>query len=145
MRTDLQRLKRDTESTQVIAGQASSKNTLKRQKLWVVLAGCIAAFALAGVGSWYLRSRTATIFDAILNRSPVPAVRLNLDVPPKLEDIINKALEKDRSLRCRTAGIDSVAVLLFSKACPRLVTKMFAGLMSGGRSPRRGRRQEHRR
>jgi eukaryotic-like serine/threonine-protein kinase len=42
---------------------------------------------------------TATIFDSILNRAPVPAVRLNPDVPPKLEDIINKALEKDRNLR----------------------------------------------
>src|SRR5208337_3989090 len=34
---------------------------------------------------------TATIFEAILNRAPVPAVRLNPDVPPKLEEIINKA------------------------------------------------------
>ena len=42
---------------------------------------------------------TATIFDAILNRAPVAPVRLNPDVPPKLEDIINKALEKDRNLR----------------------------------------------
>src|SRR6476659_9401099 len=39
---------------------------------------------------------TANIFEAILNRTPVPAVRLNLDLPPKLEDIINKCLEKDR-------------------------------------------------
>ena len=44
------------------------------------------------------------IFDAILNRAPVPAVRLNPDVPPKLEDIINKALEKDRNLRYRHAS-----------------------------------------
>ena len=42
---------------------------------------------------------TATTFDAILNRAPVPALRLNADVPPKLEDIIDKALEKDRTLR----------------------------------------------
>jgi serine/threonine protein kinase len=42
---------------------------------------------------------TATIFDAILNRAPVPAVRLNPDLPSKLEDIINRALEKDRELR----------------------------------------------
>ena len=47
---------------------------------------------------------TATVFDAILNRAPVPAVRLNPDVPPKLEDIINKALEKDRNLRYRHAS-----------------------------------------
>ena len=46
---------------------------------------------------------TATIFDSILNRVPVAAVRLNPDVPPKLEDIINKALEKDRNLRYQGA------------------------------------------
>jgi serine/threonine protein kinase len=47
---------------------------------------------------------TATMFEAILNRAPVPALRLNADVPPKLEDIINKALEKDRNLRYQVAA-----------------------------------------
>ncbi|SPF46467.1 Serine/threonine protein kinase [Candidatus Sulfotelmatobacter kueseliae] len=47
---------------------------------------------------------TATIFEAILNRAPVPALRLNPDLPPKLEDIINKALEKDRDLRYQHAS-----------------------------------------
>jgi len=46
---------------------------------------------------------TATIFDSILNRAPVPAVRLNPDIPAKLEDIINRALEKDRELRYQSA------------------------------------------
>jgi serine/threonine protein kinase/tetratricopeptide (TPR) repeat protein len=47
---------------------------------------------------------TATIFDAILNRTAVPPVRLNPDLPRKLEDIINRALEKDRNLRYQHAS-----------------------------------------
>jgi serine/threonine protein kinase/TolB-like protein/cytochrome c-type biogenesis protein CcmH/NrfG len=47
---------------------------------------------------------TATIFEAILNRAPVAPVRLNPDLPPKLEDIINKSLEKDRDLRYQVAS-----------------------------------------
>jgi tetratricopeptide (TPR) repeat protein/TolB-like protein/predicted Ser/Thr protein kinase len=44
------------------------------------------------------------IFDGILNRAPVAPVRLNPDLPPKLEDIINRALEKDRNLRYQHAS-----------------------------------------
>jgi eukaryotic-like serine/threonine-protein kinase len=47
---------------------------------------------------------TATIFDSILNRAPVPPVRLNPDLPLKLEDIVNKPLEKDRNLRYQSAA-----------------------------------------
>ncbi len=47
---------------------------------------------------------SAVIFREILDRDPVPAVRLNPDLPPKLEEIINKALEKDRELRYQHAA-----------------------------------------
>ena len=47
---------------------------------------------------------TAIIFDAILNRSPVPPSRLNPDLPADLERIVMKALEKDRKLRYQHAS-----------------------------------------
>jgi eukaryotic-like serine/threonine-protein kinase len=47
---------------------------------------------------------SGVIFDGILNRAPVPPLRLNPDLPPRLEDLINKALEKDVNLRCQSAA-----------------------------------------
>ncbi len=47
---------------------------------------------------------SGVISHEILDRDPVPAVRLNPDLPPKLEDIINKALDKDRELRYQHAA-----------------------------------------
>ena len=44
------------------------------------------------------------IFEAILNRDPVPPVRLNPDLPAKIEEIINRAIEKDRNLRYQHAS-----------------------------------------
>jgi len=46
----------------------------------------------------------ATVYDAILNRDPVPPAELNRKLPPKLEEIIHKALEKDRNLRYQHAA-----------------------------------------
>ncbi|MGA2095778.1 MAG: protein kinase [Candidatus Acidiferrum sp.] len=47
---------------------------------------------------------SGVIFHEILDRDPIPAVRLNPGLPPKLEDVINKALEKDRELRYQSAA-----------------------------------------
>ena len=47
---------------------------------------------------------TGTIFDGILNRPPTSAIKLNPHVPTTLEQIINKALEKDRNLRYQHAA-----------------------------------------
>jgi len=47
---------------------------------------------------------SAIIFHAILGEAPASPIQLNPDLPPRLDEIINKALEKDRDLRCQTAA-----------------------------------------
>jgi len=47
---------------------------------------------------------TAVVFEAILQKDPTPPIRLNPDLPPKLEDIITRSLEKDRDLRYQHAS-----------------------------------------
>jgi len=49
-------------------------------------------------------TNSAEIYEAIMNRAPVPLLRLNLEVPAKLEDLIKKSLEKDRNLRYQHAS-----------------------------------------
>ncbi len=49
-------------------------------------------------------NRAAIIHDGILNRTPVPASQINQGLPPKLDEVIGKALEKDRKLRYQSAA-----------------------------------------
>lgn len=56
-------------------------------------------------GALPFRGETSGVtFESILNRAPTSATRINPEIPPKLEEIINKALEKDPSVRCQTAA-----------------------------------------
>jgi eukaryotic-like serine/threonine-protein kinase len=63
IRTDLQRLKRDTESGRAVAAPARDKS--HRDKLWLVLTACITAIGLAAVGTWYLRSGKTAQIDSV--------------------------------------------------------------------------------
>ena len=65
IRADLQRLKRDTDSSKTAAVPALPDTPFKRSKLWIVVAGCIAAIALAAAGTWYLRSSRTAQIDSI--------------------------------------------------------------------------------
>src|SRR5246500_3197185 len=47
---------------------------------------------------------SAVVTEAILNRAPTAVIRLNPELPPKLEETINKALDKDREMRCQSAA-----------------------------------------
>jgi serine/threonine protein kinase len=47
---------------------------------------------------------SGVMFEAILNRLPAPAIRINPEIPPKLEEILQKALEKDREMRYQVAA-----------------------------------------
>ncbi|MGA2902202.1 MAG: protein kinase [Candidatus Korobacteraceae bacterium] len=73
LRTDLQRLKRDTESTRLVAAHSSSSSgrmpavtTAKPRKLWMIVAACVVVvLALAAAGAWYLRSGKTKQIDSL--------------------------------------------------------------------------------
>jgi serine/threonine protein kinase/Tol biopolymer transport system component len=64
----------------------------------------VVLYEMATSHAAFVAPTTAAIFDAILNRAPAPPLGLSPSLPPKLEEIINKAIEKDRELRYQSAA-----------------------------------------
>jgi serine/threonine protein kinase/tetratricopeptide (TPR) repeat protein len=64
----------------------------------------VVLYEMATGGLPFRGESSGIIFDGIMNRAPLSPLRLNPDLPPKLEDIINRALEKDRELRYQHAS-----------------------------------------
>ena len=64
----------------------------------------IVLYEMATQKQAFAGSSNAVIFDAILNKMPIVASRVNPEISPELERIINKALEKDRDLRYQTSA-----------------------------------------
>jgi TolB-like protein/Tfp pilus assembly protein PilF/predicted Ser/Thr protein kinase len=81
--------------------QARSKELDARTDLFSF--GCVLYEMATGVQPFRGKS-TAEIFEAILGRAPVPPVQVNPDIPPRLQEIIGKCLEKDRELRYQHAS-----------------------------------------
>jgi eukaryotic-like serine/threonine-protein kinase len=61
-------------------------------------------FEMATGQQAFMRHTAALTYDAILNRPPTVSVSINPEIPPKLQEIIDKALEKDRDLRYQSAS-----------------------------------------
>jgi len=81
---------------------------------------------------------TGVIFDGIMNRAPVPALRLNRSLPAEFERVIEKALEKDRGMRYQSAAELRADLKRIQRASESGRTTPVAPAQEHGHSKRRG-------
>jgi Tol biopolymer transport system component/predicted Ser/Thr protein kinase len=79
---------------------------------------------------------SAVITEAILNRAPTAAVQLNPELAPKFQEIINKALEKDRDMRCQTAAEMRADLKRLKRDLDSSRTSVVTEPAAGGAEPR---------
>jgi serine/threonine protein kinase/tetratricopeptide (TPR) repeat protein len=84
----------------------------------------------------------AVIFDAILNREPISVLRLNPDIPPKMAEILAKALEKDRDIRYQHAADLRADLRRLRRDSDSVARVAVATPTSGGRTSRAHARRE---
>src|SRR5216683_283858 len=77
---------------------------------------------------------TALTYEAILHHAPTSAIRINPEIPPKLEEIIEKTLEKDRELRYQSAGELRADLKRLKRDMESVELRVAAGLAAGPRA-----------
>jgi serine/threonine protein kinase len=110
----------------------SASSVDSRTDIWAL--GVVLYEALAGVPP-FRGSTLPEVCAKILSTAPVPLVRLRPDVPPALDAVVHKCLEKDREVRFRDIAEMAAPLASFGSESARLSLRRICGVLQGGRRP----------